>query len=146
MDGPSPTRSQKLGNKLQPNLGVKKNARTSIIALQEASNINEEELVGYKTFAGEFEKVILYNQFGGAKLSKENFIKIIIDLGFIYKEKLSLQYLTEFAMSLPMITLLWSILTKNQDPPVTKVPKNDLFTILAAILDLQVSDMVSEDE
>jgi len=90
--------------------------------------------------------VILYNQFKEDKLSKENFIKIIIDLGIIYKEKLSIQYLTEFAMSLPMITLLWSILTKNQDIPVRMVTKNDLFTILAAILDLQVSDMLSEDE
>ena len=90
--------------------------------------------------------MVLYNGFKEDKLSKENFIKIIIDLGFIYKEKLSLQYLTEFAMSLPMVTLLWSVLTKNQDIPVTKVPKNDLFTILAAILDLQVSDMLTEDE
>lgn len=44
----------------------------------------------------------------------------------------------EFALKLPMVGLVWTILTKNQKEKtsVSKVSKNDIFTILAAILDL----------
>ena len=67
----------------------------------------------------------------------------MIDLGFVQGgEKLLPQYMQEFALSLPKVNLLWDILIKNQAPPknpnlqITKVKRNDIFTILAAILDL----------
>jgi len=83
--------------------------------LQESSNIGDEELQEYKNFAAEFDKVILYNTFKEANLKKEDLIKVLIDLGFVHAQKLSLSYHIEFAMKLPMVNLLWTILTKNQD-------------------------------
>ena len=72
-------------------------------------------------------------------ISQTDFAKILIDLGFVHAAKLKLSYHIEFAISLPMVSLLWNILVKIV--PITKrVPdkanKYDLFIILAAILNL----------
>jgi hypothetical protein len=70
----------------------------------------------------------------------------MIDLGFIqHSQKLNAHYMLEFANNLPMVNLLWTILAKLRSPNLSKlmvenskVQKNDIFTILAAILNLQV--------
>ena len=59
----------------------------------------------------------------------------------------------EFATNLPMVKLLWSIVAKLRSPNLSKaqietatVQKNDIFTIFAAILNLQVENMLVEPE
>jgi hypothetical protein len=59
----------------------------------------------------------------------------------------------EFANNLPMVNLLWTILAKLRKPTLSKiqienqkVQKNDIFTILAAILDLQVEVLLLSPE
>ena len=46
-------------------------------------------------------------------LNKEDFCKVMVDLGFIHSQKLSLRYQIEFALKLPMLGLLWEVLSKN---------------------------------
>jgi hypothetical protein len=67
-------------------------------------------LQGFKLFASEFYKAIKYNRFEGLYISKIDFAKILIDLGFIHAAKLKINYHIEFALSLPMVNILWNIL------------------------------------
>ena len=49
----------------------------------------------------------------------------------------------EQGCKLPLVNLLWTILTKCQKSQnIQKIPKNDVFAILAAVLDFQVSEML----
>lgn len=78
-------------------------------------------------------------------ISQTDFAKILIDLGFVHAAKLKLSYHLEFAISLPMVVLLWNVLTKIV-PITKKVPdkanKYDLFIILAAILNLPSDSII----
>ena len=71
---------------------------------------NDQELQGFKLFASEFDKAIKYNRFEGPYISKIDFAKILIDLGFIHAAKLKINYHIEFALSLPIVNILWNIL------------------------------------
>ena len=95
----------------------------------------------------------MYNIFKEEKLTKIEFVKVLIDLGFIHSQKLDLKFMIEFAMNLPMIQLLWTILLKSeakelpvQYPKLNKVRRKDIFTIFAAILDIQVAEMLNHDD
>lgn len=101
------------------------------------------EIHEYKQFASEFDKVMQYNNFNEARQSKEQFCKILIDLAMVQQAKLNIQYYIEFVSSLPKVTLLWTILTKVNQKQITKVKRGDIFTILAAVLNLQVQDMLN---
>jgi hypothetical protein len=78
-------------------------------------------------------------------ISSTDFAKILIDLGFVHAAKLKLNYHIEFALSLPMVDLLWTILVKivplSKKQP-DKANKYDLFILLAAILGLQSDQMI----
>ena len=71
---------------------------------------------GFKLFASVFDKAIKYNRFEGPYISKIDFAKILIDLGFIHAAKLKINYHIEFALSLPIVNILWNILV-NLLPP-----------------------------
>ena len=45
-------------------------------------------------------------------ITNTDFANILIDLGFVHAAKLKLSYHIEFALSLPMVDLLWTILVK----------------------------------
>lgn len=50
----------------------------------------------------------------------------------------------EYVQNMPKFNLIWTILAKSQIVPnYDDVDKTDVFTILAAILDCQVGDMVN---
>lgn len=94
-------------------------------------------------FASEFDRTMKYNIFKEERLTKIEFVKVMIDLGFIHSTKLDLKFMIEFAMNLPMIQLLWQIMLKSEVkdipskyPKLDKVRRKDIFTIFAAILDI----------
>lgn len=80
---------------------------------------------------------------------KAQYVQVLIDLAFVNGAKLNPQFQFEFASSLPLVGLLWTILSKVSKPSETKeirVSTNDVFTILAAILDLQVQDLLKKKD
>lgn len=122
----------------------RKNAKESVIQLQERGKLCQGEIQAYKQFASDFDKVMKYNTFNEERLDKEQFCKILIDLAMVQQAKLNLHFYIEFVTSLPKVTLLWTILTKvNLQKQITQVKRGDIFTILAAILNLQVQDMLN---
>ena len=86
-----------------------------------------------------------YNAFKELRLSKDQFCKILIDLAMVQQAKLNIQYYIEFVSSLPKVTLLWTILTKVNKKQITQVKRGDIFSILAAVLNLQVQDMLHNE-
>ena len=105
-----------------------------------------EQLQRYKVFASEFDRVAKYNELG-EQISKGDFAKILIDLGFVHAAKLKMQYHLEFCMSLPNVMLLWTILAKvsvKKNYKSTTVELKDTFRALVAVLCLQVPEMVSD--
>ena len=75
----------------------------SIIKMQDNLKVNDEDIKEYKMFASEFDRAMLYNIFKEERLTKIEFVKVMIDLGFIHSQKLDLKFMVEFAMNLPMI-------------------------------------------
>ena len=119
---------------------------------QEASPTKVEEtyLQRFKVLASEFDRSIAYNGYG-AHLKKQEFAKVLIDLCFVHAEKLKLGYLLEFALALPNVNLLWTVLAKlsknqnNYKSPT--VQREDMFRVLAAAMQYEVADLlVPENE
>lgn len=62
------------------------------------------------SFSDEFLQVIETNDFSQETLSKNDFVKVIWDLNFINGQRIRTSF--EQVGNLPLITLLWMILTK----------------------------------
>ena len=84
-----------------------------------------------------------YNNFTKIGIDKNQFATMMIHLGFISNNKLNDKYRLEFALGLPMVTLLWGILIKIQKKlSIAKTPttakKSDIFVLMSAILGYNV--------
>ena len=67
-----------------------RDAKESVVKLQEHGHLKVEEVQAYKQFASEFDKINKYNSFANARLTKDQFCKILIDLAVVQSAKLSL--------------------------------------------------------
>ena len=101
-------------------------------------------------FSDEFLHVVEVNEMSQETFSKADFVKLIWDLNFINGLKKYTSF--EQTAGLPLITLLWMILTKiNKAQKINaktglNVATDDVLSILAAILDLQVEDMIKTED
>lgn len=73
--------------------------------------MQDARLQKYKVLASEFDRAITYNNYG-TSLSKKEYAKVLTDMCFVYAEKLRANYLIEFALALPNVNLMWTVLAK----------------------------------
>jgi hypothetical protein len=92
-------------------------------------------------------QVIRANEIYSDKLEKKHLAKIMIDLCFLQTngtKTLSTHQLLEMTFNLPKFNLLWTILCKSQlQSDQNKIDQTDGITMLAAILDIQVPDLLN---
>jgi hypothetical protein len=80
------------------------------------------DMLLFKTFAAEFDQITMFNKLYEQSLTKKQFVQLMIDLGFIqHSQKLNAHYMLEFANNLPMVNLLWQILTKLRNTGLSKI-------------------------